>query len=289
MGRKASVTLEDVQRAVGEIEGSGAAVGVVAVMDRIGGSYPLVKGFLDQIKAGRGTAPQSTALDGVIVEDEGPYPAALQPVFDGIKQSWLGMVAAERDRADRTILSAQQAADRRVSDAERRSESLQALLDQTEDRLADVSVDLEDVQAKTHKLEIKVQRLEKQLAEARGRLEGRSEAVQGGLFDEPVAQPVAQPTPSKPSRLPSRRPVAQAEPEPVKATRAPAKPFSAEELDRAIELIDGGSSLRQAAVALGREADQRQALHRAVQRRKAVLSNPVTDAGGDDEGQAADV
>jgi len=170
MGRQRSVSPEDVRSAVAEIEAEGKAAGVVAVMARIGGSHAVVKDLLDAIRKERREA-SSTALDGVIDEDSEGFPSALRPIFEGLAEAWKFMVVAERERADSSIVSAQQASDRRVQDAERRLVGVQQALEATEIQLVEAIASLDAMEKRAIRAEAKVQRQAVELADVKARLE----------------------------------------------------------------------------------------------------------------------
>lgn len=170
MGRQRSVSPEDVRSAVAEIEAEGKAAGVVAVMARIGGSHAVVKDLLDAIRKERREA-SSTALDGVIDEDTEGLPSALRPIFEGLAEAWKFMVVAERERADSSIVSAQQASDRRVQDAERRLVGVQQALEATEIQLVEAIASLDAMEKRAVRAEAKVQRQAVELADVKARLE----------------------------------------------------------------------------------------------------------------------
>lgn len=170
MGRQRSVSPEDVRSAVAEIEAEGKAAGVVAVMARIGGSHAVVKDLLDAIRKERREA-SSTALDGVIDEDSEGFPSALRPIFEGLAEAWKFMVVAERERADSSIVSAQQASDRRVQDAEKRLVGVQQALEATEIQLVEAIASLDAMEKRAVRAEAKVQRQAVELADVKARLE----------------------------------------------------------------------------------------------------------------------
>lgn len=254
------MTIDAVRAAVEGIEAAGGAAGVVAIMERCGGSYPVVKGLLDQVRAER--AESRTGLIGDIVPDEGPYPAALTELFEGMAAAWRGMVAGERDRADRTILAAQQAADRRVVDAERRSEGLERELERTEALLAEMSEDLEREQGRSRRLEGRVQRLERELAQAVGRLEGRGD--QGSPPPPHVEPEPAEPEPAKGA---------------TRARRASPRPFSDAELAQVARELDAGRSLRDAARAIGRDPSAAGTLSKIMKQRRVSTEPDDVSAG----------
>ena len=170
MGRQRSVTPEDVRSAVAEIEAEGKAAGVVAVMSRIGGSHAVVKDLLDAIRKERREA-SSTALDGVIDEDSEGFPSALRPILEGLTEAWKSMVVAERERADSAIVSAQQASDRRVQDAERRLAGLQQALEMTEAQLVEAIANLDAAEKRAVRAETRMHKQALDLVDARARLE----------------------------------------------------------------------------------------------------------------------
>jgi hypothetical protein len=171
VGRQRSVTAEDVKAAVAEIEAEGKAAGVVAVMTRVGGSHAVVKDLLDKYRGERRES-LGAALEAVIEEEqEGGIPAALRPVVDGLAQAWKSMVAAERERADIAIVSAQQASDRRVFAAERRLAGVQQALEATETQLVEAIERAETAEKKAARVEGRAQKLSVDLAAAQARLE----------------------------------------------------------------------------------------------------------------------
>jgi chromosome segregation ATPase len=181
MGRQRSVTPEDVRSAVAEIEAEGKAAGVVAVMSRIGGSHAVVKDLLDAIRKERREA-SSTALDGVIEEDSGDFPSALRPILEGLTEAWKSMVAAERERADSAIISAQQASDRRVQDAEKRLAGLQQALEVTETQLVESMANLDAAEKRVARAEARIHKQAIELADVKARLEQSQ--------SQPKSQPV---------------------------------------------------------------------------------------------------
>ena len=81
------------------------------------------------------------------------------------------MVAAERERADSAIVSAQQASDRRVQDAERRLVGLQQALEVTETQLVEAMINLDAAEKRVTRAEAKIQRQAVELADVKARLE----------------------------------------------------------------------------------------------------------------------